>query len=201
MPHNPYIDAFLIDVLGPLGAQVVARIDAIDPILGAYIPARTAIGWVSQGRVGTIPGGVTIDIKKSETGYDGMVGDFSFVQGTLPEVAGAVAVYLGVQINQIPSSVDAARLAKTIDLLVKAKDKQESGTGLRAAPIAPQEPIAQTPVAPKPEKIKIPKTSHKKPLEKPKAPETATPQKTSRLPKIGLPRRIAPKKATDDKQR
>jgi hypothetical protein len=89
-----------------------------------------------------------------------------------------MTTYLGATPGKLDlRDIDLARLAKTIDALVKSKKGKAStpGTGLHAAPIAPEPPIAPTPVAPtmpKPDAAKKPKVEKPKTkAEKPKLPK------------------------------
>lgn len=173
--------AFLAAVLGRPGAALAKSLEGSD--LGAWLPARAALGWVqTAGEHGdTIPGtSIPCSLVKGVVGWTGRLGTYSFIEASDVHAAAAVAVHL----NAVPGrpdlkDVDLARLGKTVDALVKAQKRRgaagEGGLSIAAAPQAPVAPVGAIPPGgedkaaadqekqAKARKIVLPKISAKKP--------------------------------------
>src|SRR5579872_4841830 len=126
---DPRESAFLQAVMGPSGAQALAKAPAE---LAAAVMPRCILAWLGVaapgGYEGEIPGlqGSSVQFRKAEVaGYCGefctQPGEtYTFDGASLFHLAGAVAVSLGTEVDPVPETADLVRLGKSIDAMVKA---------------------------------------------------------------------------------
>ena len=126
-------DDFLLGLLGVYGASAIKKAEELHPSLGSVIVPRCAVAWVRcfrhTGYAGDIPGiqNTRIVFNKSEKGYEGEIkfqnnASYSFKDVSEYHVAACVVTALGLEEEAVSDvkSIEVARLAKSLDLLVKA---------------------------------------------------------------------------------
>lgn len=122
--------SFLKSILGDGGSNALFKsLERSELIAQALLP-RAIFSWVKGvGEFeGVIPGGEElICFAKSETGFNGNVGEHEFKDASLIHVSAVLAVTMGTEkgFNAGTKSADLERLGKSIDLLVRSKLAQE----------------------------------------------------------------------------
>jgi hypothetical protein len=171
---------FFKEILGNQGAEVIARLAKASKDLGYYMTPRIIVSWLRQSPYGevVVPAGCPLkSLVKSGYGYSGTAEvqglDYSFKYSQEEHVAAIIAVASNQKVKPVEiKDVDLARLAKTIDLLVKSAPKAPANQyehTVVASNLQPEEPVQPTLVQPaqnqtkNPVKSKIPKLK-KKPL-------------------------------------
>ncbi len=139
------LDNFLTATLGSAGAQALKQLSAI-PGAADVVPIRTAVSWVQHGQIGAghVPGNPDMPLSLIKGGevYHGQIGSGSnsyvFASASKEHTAAAICAFLGVD-GQSQTKVrgnDMVKLAKTIDLLVKAQIKPPHSKAPQAEPAA-----------------------------------------------------------------
>jgi hypothetical protein len=171
---------FFKEILGEQGASVITQLAKASKDLGYYMTPRIIVSWLRQSPYGefSVPIGCPLNtLVKNGYGYSGTATiqglDYSFKHSQEEHVAAIIAVASNHKIEPVEvKDVDLARLAKTIDLLVKSATKRPANQFEHQVPasnLQPEEPIQPVPTQPtrnqtrSPVKSKIPKLK-KKPL-------------------------------------
>lgn len=179
-------------ILGIQGTQVMETLVKAEPVLASYISPRAIIGWLRQADYGDLQLGDSCftQLSKSGYGFSGAVTihniPFRFEYVSEEHIAALATIASGDSIQQIEyKDIDLAKLAKTIDLLVKAnkpKDRQFERMGT-AQNLEHQEPTKPDTVQDQPGKpakpveaakaktLKIPGIKTKTPSAKPSIPK------------------------------
>jgi hypothetical protein len=166
------IDLFK-SILGNSGATAMERL--LKTEIAPYLVPRVIVGWLRNESVGVIdiPVGCPLySLSKTLNGYTGFSKfgelDYNFNDADEKHVAAVIAVSLNQNIStSIPRDIDLAKLAKTIDALIKIQKKPDNlthDTTTIAEPIEPNQPIPAQPVNP-------PQVQHRRTI--PKIPRTS----------------------------
>jgi hypothetical protein len=181
---------FFEAILGASGAEVMQRLVKASADLEGFLSPRVVVGWlrhVDYGDVEIPPGCPLATLKKTGHGFNGSTTiqglDYIFEHSTEEHVAAVVALAVDAKpVVAATRDVDLAKLAKTVDLLIKAAIKtppdQHERTRVASNIEAeqPVEPVAVQPVAVQPAQnqrktakpgLKIPKVGQKIPKPKP----------------------------------
>lgn len=138
-------------ILGDSGGTAMDRL--LKTELGPYLTPRIIVGWLRSNKLGTInvPDCCPLqELSKSINGYNGSAKfselDYNFNNADEKHVAAVIAVSLNQKIStNLPRDIDLARLAKTIDALIKIQKKPDN---LTHDTTTVAEPIEQTPPIP-----------------------------------------------------
>lgn len=132
MNSNKY--SFLQAVLGEDGARALRKAMERSSELEAAVLPRAIVAWLegpfSSSHEGVVPGCENqLVFSKSESGFTGSIGIgdevYAFENASTTHLAAAIAVSLGLEYEKVPStvrSIDLAKLGKSLDLLVKARE-------------------------------------------------------------------------------
>jgi hypothetical protein len=164
---NTRESAFLVELLGPIGAKALLKMAERSPALESALVPRAVLAWLGlvarYDYEGALPGvdNSYVSFTKTESGFEGSIAlgadVYGMSQASIYHVAGSVAVALGVEPRLLDPKVkdlDVAKLGKSIDLLAKAqlaskelerkakeKTKKAEGHGEPAKPMAQAAPI------------------------------------------------------------
>jgi hypothetical protein len=164
---------FLKSILGSQGAQVMASLEKASDDLASYITPRVIVSWLRQSDYGNITppeGGPFTALNKSGYGYTGSCNiheqDYSFEYVTEEHIAAIVTTACDCPLKKSEAkNLDLAKLAKTIDLLVKAQKQLQYERTQHVQPLEPEGFIEPDTTQAKPvAKTVIPRVS--KPLKK-----------------------------------
>ena len=167
---------FFKSLLGAQGFSVLETLTKANPDLESYLSPRIIVGWLRQAEYGkfNLPSNCPISkLVKNGYGYDGVsnIGniDYVFEHSSEEHVAAIIAIATDNIVKSVElKAVDLAKLAKTIDLLLKANKKPaaadqightETAKPLEATPAEPAMPTQPKQVAKK--VLKIPKVVKK----------------------------------------
>ena len=175
---------FFANILGVHGYSVMETFVKSSESLGSYVFPRIVVSWLRQSNYGEIKTPSLCPLSKlikSGYGYSGVADidgiSYSFDNSTEEHVAAIVAVASNQKIDIANTKdIDLAKLAKSIDALVKMAPKAPANQyehTSTASNIQPDEPIA--PTATEPNRVQ---TKSKK---------------TLRIPKLKRPFDLAPK--------
>jgi len=123
-------ESFLSAVLGPNGARALAKACEKEPSLTGAVVPRAILAWVQTvgSYRGPVPGGETFFSfsKNEDESYSGVAGigaDVRAFHGSLATVAAYLSSAVGVDPKEAVSlkELDAQRLGKSIDVLVKSQ--------------------------------------------------------------------------------
>lgn len=191
--------SFLTSVLGEDGAQALAKAAARSDALGSVLLPRAVLAWVRS--TPTFEGGIPgiensyVRFAKGEDGYAGSINIseqlYEFSGASQEHVASAVIVALGQERARVDGTkaIDLARLGKSIDLLVRARNA--TAALAKAAPQGARHGAAAE--AQKPQEQEAPAGPTKQqapprpPEPKPKDYVPAAPKAKVQLPKVKLP--------------
>ena len=141
-------------ILGNSGASAMEKLLKTD--LSSYLVSRVIVGWLRNESVGTIniPDSCPLQsLSKSSGGYNGSSKfgelDYNFDNADEKHVAAVIAVLLNQNISiSTPRDIDLAKLAKTIDALIKIQKKPNNLTHDTTTIAEPVEPTPPTPAQP-----------------------------------------------------
>jgi len=141
---------FFETLLGKQGFTVMESLAKSSTDLASYITPRVIVSWLRQSKYGTINLPKSCPIQSLEkTGY-GFNGEalvkglsYSFNKATEEQIAAIISVATDSNVHDVDfKDVNLARLAKTIDALVKVQINQYEHTEVAKPlePLTPQEP-------------------------------------------------------------
>ncbi|CAB4127165.1 NAT_SF domain containing protein [uncultured Caudovirales phage] len=119
---------FMLAVLGETGSKALAKASATSSFMAQAIVPRTILSWVALAArysySGEVPGNpeYLMEFTKTESGFSGFVGDYSFVDQPVYHLAASLACAMDVT-QELPNAFkvsDLNRLGKSVDLLVKS---------------------------------------------------------------------------------
>jgi hypothetical protein len=156
---------FFESILGIQGLIVMKSLTKSSPDLEAYITPRVVVSWLRQSGYGQIhlPNVCPLQtLEKTGYGFNGkavvMDLNYSFTNATEEQIAAIISVATETNVQNVDlKDVNLARLAKTIDALVKAQIKQQYEHTEVAKPLEPLTP--QKPTQPNNDQIEPAKTS------------------------------------------
>ena len=173
------LPTFFKAILGEHGASMMESLSKASEELHSYLEPRIIVSWLRQSDYGDIslhPDCPIQKLNKSGYGYSGIANidsfDYTFSNSSEEHIAAIVSVALGKSVNVVEvKDIDLAKLAKTIDLLIKAQIKSSQFIHTKPADnIQPEQRIQPDTDQPsldeaegKSKKLTIPKVT-KKPL-------------------------------------
>jgi hypothetical protein len=135
---------FLIEVLGPDGALALAKAASRSEYLAQMIVPRTILAWLEANPdfAGNVPGtDIQMSFTKSEDGFSGTLGTYTFQEATIFHVAGACATAMDLDSLMFGNARNSelTRLGKSIDLMAKVHrlsvlSKNHTGGGEESSP-------------------------------------------------------------------
>lgn len=169
---------FFKHILGLQGWRVLESLSKSSENIASYLTPRIVVSWLRQEDYGQlqVPQGCPLQkLAKSGYGYSGATNigglDYNFENVAEEHIAAIITVASGQEIQQTETKdIDLAKLAKTIDLLVKAQKIQYERTQ-NAQYLEPEQPIEPEATQPKqttkpalPKVPQIPKITRKRKL-------------------------------------
>lgn len=147
---------FFDKLIGPHGVAVMSALEKSCDDLSGYITPRVIVGWLRQSDYGdvSLPDGCCISkLEKSGYGYSGQSKiqdqDYEFKYASEEHVAAIITTACGQTLSKCSTKdLDLAKLAKTIDLLIKATKLQYERTQ-RVQPLEPDGFVPPTTTQPK----------------------------------------------------
>ena len=143
------MNPFLKNIIGEKGIEALDALIKMSPTLKSYISPRVVIGWLRNAKYGQIPNipeSPFSSLVKNGYGFTGtaLVKSEQYTFSNVPEehVAAIVTLAFNEVLEPVSTKdVDIAKLAKTIDLLVKAQTKVQFERTKPANNLEPMPPV------------------------------------------------------------